>query len=93
MNMPPQLYLLDANILIDAHHRFYPHDMVPEFWDWLFHCAIQHKISMPRETFEEVGRGADGRTDFLSVWISQTDVAQALILPEHIDASLVGRVL
>ncbi|MCY4508918.1 MAG: DUF4411 family protein [Acidobacteria bacterium] len=29
------LYLLDANVLIDAHRDYYPLGRVPEFWDWL----------------------------------------------------------
>ena len=29
------LYLLDANVLIDANRDYYPIHRVPEFWDWL----------------------------------------------------------
>ena len=29
------LYLLDANVLIDANRDYYPVARVPEFWDWL----------------------------------------------------------
>ncbi len=29
------LYLLDANVLIDADRDYYPIDRVPEFWDWI----------------------------------------------------------
>ena len=29
------LYLLDANVLIDADRDYYPIDRVPEFWNWL----------------------------------------------------------
>jgi hypothetical protein len=43
----PQLYLLDANVLIDAHNKYYGADMVPEFWAWLLHCAANGTIAMP----------------------------------------------
>ena len=29
------LYLLDANVFIDANRDYYPLDRFPEFWDWL----------------------------------------------------------
>lgn len=29
------LYLLDANILIDANRDYYPVEAVPEYWAWL----------------------------------------------------------
>lgn len=33
------LYLLDANVLIDANRDYYPISRVPEFWDWLVHLG------------------------------------------------------
>ena len=41
------LYLLDANVLIDAQRDYYPFEMVPEFWDWLVHMARQGTIKVP----------------------------------------------
>ena len=32
---PQKNYLLDSNILIEAHKRYYPFDVVPGFWDVL----------------------------------------------------------
>jgi len=29
------LYLLDANVLIDANRDYYPIARIPEFWEWL----------------------------------------------------------
>ncbi len=29
------MYLLDANVFIDAKNRYYGFDIVPAFWDWL----------------------------------------------------------
>ena len=29
------MYLLDSNVFIEAHRRYYGMDFVPGFWDWL----------------------------------------------------------
>jgi hypothetical protein len=31
------LFLLDANVLINANRDYYPIDRVPELWEWLVH--------------------------------------------------------
>ena len=41
------LYLLDTNVLIDAHHKFYPIDRIPEFWTWLLIYAQQQQVKIP----------------------------------------------
>ena len=38
------LYLLDANVLIDAHRDYYPLGRVPEFWDGL---SLPRKPTLP----------------------------------------------
>ena len=40
------LYLLDANVLIDANRDYYPLDRVPEFWDWLVHVGKSGSVKM-----------------------------------------------
>jgi len=67
--------------------------MVPEYWDWLIHMAMQGSVKMPLETFEEVAEGAKTRKDALSAWISQADVEGALVLDEEADPSIVQKVL
>jgi Domain of unknown function (DUF4411) len=54
------LYLLDANVLITAHHLYYPLDSVPEFWAWLVHKGSTADLKIPLENYEEV---KDGSTD------------------------------
>lgn len=56
------LYLLDANILIDADRDYYPIGRVPEFWGWLFSLANNQNVKIPREIYEEVMRGKKSRT-------------------------------
>jgi len=48
------LYLLDANILIDANMYYYPIDRVPEFWDWLLMLGQTGVVKIPVEIFDEV---------------------------------------
>lgn len=83
--MGSDLYLLDANVLIEAHNKYYPVDMVPEFWDWLLHCAENGLVAMPLETFEEVRGGDDAKKDLLNQWLHRPDVEGTLILPEDAD--------
>ena len=48
------LYLLDANVLIDANRDYYPIARVPEFWDWLLEMGRLGRIRIPLEIYEEV---------------------------------------
>lgn len=59
------LYLLDANVLIDANRDYYPLGRVPEFWDWLLDCANLHQVKIPMEMYEEILAGKD---DGLTRW-------------------------
>jgi hypothetical protein len=86
------LYLLDANVLIDAHNKYYGADMVPEFWDWVLHCAANGTIAMPLETFEEVRGGADAKRDLLNEWVCRDDVEETLVLKEEVDPNAVAAV-
>ena len=59
------LYLLDANVLIDAARDYYPLEMVPEFWDWLVHHGAISNVKMPLEIYEEICDGNDRLADWL----------------------------
>lgn len=83
------LYLLDANVLIDAHNKYYGADMVPEFWDWLLHCAANGSVAMPLEIFEEVRGGANAQRDLLNEWVCRADVENALVLKEEVHPAAV----
>ncbi len=87
------LYLLDANVLIDAHNKYYAMDMVPEFWEWLCYMAEQGIIAMPLETFEEVRGGADAKKDLLNEWLCRHDVEEMLVLHEEVDTRTLARVM
>ena len=46
------LYLLDANVLIQAHEEYYPLDRIPQFWVWLVEEAVAGYAKMPFESKE-----------------------------------------
>lgn len=83
------LYLLDANALIDAHQDFYPLDRIPGFWVWLVRMGDKGRIKIPSEIYDEVApfRGP------LPTWLQQREVRAALVLPERSNLSLVQHVL
>ena len=81
------LYLLDANVLIDASRDYYPFRRVPEFWDWLIDRATQGQVKIPLEIFEEI---LAGRDDDLTRWLN--DNRDELLLDENVERTLVARV-
>lgn len=87
------LYLLDANVLIDAHNMYYPVDMVPEFWEWLLHMAATGNIAMPLETFEEVRGTKDAKKDIFNDWMRREGVEETLVLKEDFEPHALHAVL
>lgn len=87
------LYLLDANVLITAHHLYYPVDAVPEFWDWLAHQGEAGNVKMPIETFEEVKEGSnDADRDLLYAWVQDAAHKAAVLFDEDVQPLLVRHV-
>lgn len=87
------LYLLDANVLITAHHLYYPVDAVPEFWDWLAHQGEAGNIKMPIETFEEVKDGSnDADKDLLFAWVQDDAHKAAILFDGDVEPQLVQQV-
>ena len=81
------LYLLDANVLIDANRDYYPLGRVPEFWDWLIDRATKQQVKIPLEMYEEILAGND---DELTRWLR--DNRDSLLLDEDVDEALVAQV-
>ena len=84
------LYLLDANMLIDAARDYYPVKRVPQFWEWILAQAKAGRIKLPDEIHGEV---IEGRGDDLVDWIKLKDVKQSLVFDEEPDIELVNRVV
>ena len=81
------LYLLDANVLIDANRDYYPIARVPEFWEWLIDAAEQGRVKVPMEIYEELIQGNDD----LKRWMSKNK--QQMRLNENVQLDLVRRVM
>lgn len=61
------MYLLDANVFIDAKRRYYPFNVCPGFWEWLDVAHADGRVGSIRRVREElVGFGDD-----LSEWANQ----------------------
>jgi hypothetical protein len=58
-------YCLDANVLIETHHRLFPMDVAPGFWDALDEAGVRGDVFVIHEVFREVTRG----TDELAKWL------------------------
>ena len=86
------LYLLDANVLIDASRDYYPITRVPEFWDWLLEMGRLGRIKVPQEIYEEVifPRPSKDNEDPLVEWLKEN--SETLVLDEEAVVELVGRV-
>ena len=80
------LYLLDANVLIDANRDYYPIARVTEFWAWLLHKAALERIAVPLEIYEELTDGSDALSDWMK------DHRKALVLQESAREELVAEV-
>ena len=88
------LYLLDANVLINANNLYYPIDQVPEYWDWLIHMGTSGKVKIPIEIFEEIKDGPkDGAKDLLFSWIQEEETKRALIFDEAVEIQHVQTVV
>ena len=82
------LYLLDANVLIDANRDYYSIDRVPEFWEWLIDVGSSGHVKIPLEVYEEIKEGKDD----LAKWIKESQASEVLLLLEEVDVSLVSHV-
>ena len=83
------LYLLDANVLIDANRDYYPLKRVPEFWDWLHHAGAAGDLKVPREIYDELTAGIGSLVD----WLKQREIKRDLVFNENPDPNMVDRVV
>jgi Domain of unknown function (DUF4411) len=58
------MYLIDANILIEAKNRYYGLDFAPGFWDWLMKTRAIGRVF----SIEAVRIEIERQKDDLSVW-------------------------
>jgi hypothetical protein len=60
-------YLLDANVFIEAHRRYYAFDICPGFWDWLLHHQETNRLVSIDRVRTELSTG-----DALDRWLKDT---------------------
>lgn len=83
------LYLLDANVLIDANRKYYSFSRVPEFWEWLEDVGKRGFVKIPVDIFDEIKEGDDD----LAKWAKAPEVREALRFDEEAESSLVADVI
>ena len=54
MNRGISLFVLDTNIFIEAHRRYYARDICPGFWECLIHLALAEKLQSIERVREEI---------------------------------------
>lgn len=65
MTVVPRTYVLDTNVFIEAHRRYYSLDLCPGFWDCLAHfCGKARLLSIDRVRSEMMGG------DELAQWVA-----------------------
>ena len=57
-------YILDANVFIDAHRRYYSFDTCPGFWDWLEKKHEEGSVFSVKKVYDELLK----KDDKLSKW-------------------------
>lgn len=89
------LYLLDANVLIDAHRKYYPRARVPEFWDWLVHHGAHDNVKIAVEIYEEITEKAKKKEDKddLALWADEKAVEESLQFVDDVNIELVQDVV
>jgi hypothetical protein len=86
------LYLLDANVLINANRTYYSIDRVPEFWEWLVYMGGMDKVKIPIEIYEEIDKKRPDEIDFLADWAKEVETKSALLLKDEVDVLLVASI-
>ena len=82
------LFLLDANVLIDANRDYYPLERVPEYWTWLVDRGRNGRVKIPRQMYGEV---LAGKGDALTTWVR--DNRRDLMLDEEVLEENVAQVV
>ena len=90
-------YLLDANVLINAHDQYYPIHRIPQFWNWVIENAKLDQVKMPFEMLEEVKKGKSNQRkqlvdDELLRWLGNDNREATLRLNAITDRDAVNRV-
>lgn len=83
MSEPPPIYIIDANVLMQAHRLYYAFPICPGFWDFLLHRHQAGRLISLDRVHAEIDPG-----DALHRWVRST--APATLFASTQDAE-VGR--
>lgn len=73
MDQAPRLFVLDTNVFIEAHRRYYTQDLCPGFWECLtYYCREKRLLSIDRVRNEIT---ATSTPDALVDWVNQAPSA------------------
>lgn len=61
-------YLLDADVLINAHRHIYPYDVCPGFWDYLEKANRSLIVASVRAVYKEIKDSDPKQRDWLGWW-------------------------
>lgn len=75
------IYLLDANVFIEAKNHYYAFDIAPIFWANLIEYAAKGRI----QSIDRVKKQLEGYGDALSDWIGDGNMAEAFMDSEQED--------
>ena len=65
---PDTIFLLDTNVLVEAHRRYYARDIVPSYWKWLHdEIAQRGRIISILPVYKELIAGKDE----LAQWVAE----------------------
>lgn len=62
--MRHRVYVLDANVFIQAAHQYYAFDLVPSFWEGLVWHAVEGKVLSIDRVEKELKKGKDELWDW-----------------------------
>ena len=58
------MYLIDANVFIEAKNRYYNMSFCPAFWDWLLRECAGNQIFSIQNIYTELANGNDALADW-----------------------------
>ena len=61
------MYVVDANVLIEAKNRHYAFDLAPGFWEWLSRACAAGDVFTIKPVYDELRAGEDD----LAVWAQE----------------------
>lgn len=65
-HLQPPIFVLDTNVLIEAHQRYYSLDLCPGFWECLVHFCSESRVRSIDKVRDEIREGDD-----LAAWVKK----------------------